>query len=95
MVLGHSSCGAVKAAVAAKATRSSVGSPALDTLVAPMLDAIDVEQDVATNVKSNALATAAQLVSKSKIIRTAVTKGHVKVVAGYYDILSGEVEVLA
>jgi carbonic anhydrase len=95
MVLGHSSCGAVKAAVAAKATRSSVGSPALDTLVAPMFDSINVGQDVATNVKSNALATVDQLISKSKIIGEAVSKGHVKVVAGYYDILTGAVEVLA
>lgn len=95
MVLGHSSCGAVKAAVAAKATRSSVGSPALDTLVTPMFDSIDVNQDINDNVKSNALTTAAQLALKSKIIGDAVAAGHVKVVAGYYDILSGEVKVLA
>jgi len=75
MVLGHSSCGAVKAAVSAKATRSSVGSPALDTLVGSMFDIIDVNQDIAVNVKSNALATAEQLISKSNIIGDAVTKG--------------------
>jgi len=94
MVLGHSSCGAVKAAVSAKATRSSVGSPSLDTLVNSMLRVINPKDDINENVKSNALATAKQLVSKSKIIKYAVKEGHVKVVAGFYNILSGEVEML-
>jgi carbonic anhydrase len=94
MVLGHSSCGAVKAAVSAKATRSSVGSPSLDTLVNSMLRVINPKDDINENVKSNALATAKQLVSKSKIIKHAVKEGHVKVVAGFYNILSGEVEML-
>jgi carbonic anhydrase len=94
MVLGHSSCGAVKAAVSAKATGSSVGSPSLDKLVAPMVRVVDPEKPVHENVKSNAMATAKQLVAKSKLIREAVAKRHVIVVAAYYDILSGKVELL-
>jgi len=97
VVLGHESCGAVRAALGgadpdtpslaalAKRLRSSfVGIP---------YDSRDAA-NVNRAVEANARAGAAQLLANSRVIRDAVLTQRVKIVAAYYSFETGEVKVL-
>ena len=96
VVMGHDSCGAVKAALTTPKGKSA-GSPDLDTLVAqiqPNLEKVKPEDDktIRGPVRANVDGVTRQLTRKSEILRKAVESGKVKVVSAIYALASGKVE---
>ncbi|MEK7690527.1 MAG: carbonic anhydrase [Bdellovibrionota bacterium] len=103
VVMGHESCGAVKAAMDTPPTKSA-GSMDLDTLVSAIRPNIESYRKLAssstdpeaktlrTPVKMNVNGVAARLLKRSKILRHLVHTGKLKVVGGVYGLASGEVE---
>ncbi len=102
LVLGHESCGAVKAALEAPAkAKVGVGSPDLDWLVGairPVLKARGLasvsseDPHLRKPVMANIDSVTENLVVRSKIIGDAVAKGNLKVVRGIYSLDSGRVD---
>jgi carbonic anhydrase len=101
MVLGHSDCGAVKAAIdVANADRSfpagefgSIG-PVVDAVV-PSVESLPADQRTMRScVEANARAQAQELAGKGPIIAPAFEAGTLKVVAAVYDVGTGRVELL-
>ncbi len=90
MVLGHSACGAVKAAIAAKAAPGQIS--ALYRYIRPAVDAAG--GDFEKSIKANAQIQAKLLTESSPVIADAVKGGTLKVVAAYYDLASGQVALL-
>ena len=90
MVLGHGSCGAVKASIAAKAVPGQISS--LYRYIRPAVDAAHGDLDAA--IKANARIQAKLLGDSSPVIASAVKDGKLKVVAAYYDLAIGEVALL-
>lgn len=89
MVMGHSGCGAVKAA------RNDVPlTPLLEQLVTPIRSSLTPGEDLEAAVKGNARYTAQQLPQRSTVLSDAVKKGQLKIVASYFDIHSGTVTLL-
>lgn len=98
VVLGHTSCGAVKAAVDTM-DGSSAGSPNLDQLVADIRPRIAAsvkakkpEKDLRDPSTANARGIAKDLLARSKILSDAVQSGAVKIQVGLYDLGTGLVE---
>lgn len=99
VVLGHESCGAVKAALSTP-VGTSIGSPDLDQLVStiqPTLEGTDrkiAAQDTLLRapVMANASFVAKRLVTRSPIIRKHVESGNLKIVTGIYGLESGKVD---
>jgi carbonic anhydrase len=91
MVLGHSSCGAVKAAIAAKAVPGQIS--ALYSYIRPAVNAAN--GDLEGSIKANAKIQAELLRESSPIIADAIKTETVRVVAAYYDLASGNVAILA
>ena len=90
MVLGHSDCGAVKAAIANKTVPGVIGA-----LYPYLRAAIDTSgPDVKGVTESNAKIQAHILSESSTVIAAALKEKTLKVVAGYYDIGTGSVSVL-
>ncbi|MBX2994326.1 MAG: hypothetical protein KF681_05880 [Bdellovibrionaceae bacterium] len=92
LVMGHTHCGAVKAAIATKT--GSAGSPSLDALVKdikPRLPA-STSADVAVESAGNAKGVASDLLKRSAIIREKVTKGEVKIESALYHLNDGHVD---
>lgn len=97
VVMGHTSCGAVKAAHSF-APGADVGSPYLNALVA------DIQPRIATKLNAkasdsfiaegwdNTKGAAKALIEKSKIIREAVKSGQLRIESALYHLKSGEVE---
>jgi carbonic anhydrase len=90
VVMGHTQCGAVKAAL----TKAS-DTPAIKELVAAIRPAIEsvppeaVDQAVAANVRY----VREQLVRASALLAGLVREGKLKVVEGVYDLATGEVKL--
>jgi carbonic anhydrase len=100
MVLGHSNCGAVTAAIDAAngATSFPAGEyGAIGSLVDRIVPAIAaVPADARTLpacVGANAVAQAADIASRGPIIKQAVESGAIDVVAAVYDLESGRVSL--
>jgi carbonic anhydrase len=99
LVMGHDSCGAVKAALQTPKGESA-GSADLDSLVASIRPGISefkasvVDQDkrVIAPVKKNVSYVAKDLLRRSKILRGAVEEGKIAVAQGIYMLDSGKVE---
>ncbi len=92
VVMGHQSCGAVTAAMAGGNNGYSINH-----LLAHITPAIAEAGDgagVNDVVKVNAKITAADLTSRSSIIKNAVDSGTVKIVSAYYNLDSGKVDFL-
>ncbi len=90
VVMGHSGCGAVKAAMAAKAVPGQIS-----TLYAPIRPAIERGgDDLEATIKANAQIQANLLRTASPVVADLVRQGKLKVVAAYYDIGSGRVSLL-
>lgn len=97
LVMGHTSCGAVKAA-ATTAQGASAGSESLDKLIADIKPritgrstaAVDLDRDSTLNAQG----VAADLVKRSKIIGHAIQEKNVKVSASLYHIDTGTVDFL-
>lgn len=82
VVIGHESCGAVKAALSDK----DPDSPSLKALVEKIRDNLGRKKPKEKEaIEMNARATASQLVGESEIIRKAVDAGKVKIVTAYYS----------
>jgi len=101
MVLGHSDCGAVKAAIeVASGTRTfpageygSIG--AVVEGIVPSVESVQPEQrTVSACVEANARAQAKRLAAADPIIRPAVEAGGLRVVAAICDVESGSVTLL-
>jgi len=91
LVMGHSGCGAVKATIQGKGVPGQISS--LFPHIQPAVD--QAGPDLAAATKANAKMQAALLREASTVIASMVKEGKVKVVAGYYDLSTGAVELLA
>jgi carbonic anhydrase len=90
MVLGHSGCGAVKATMAGKEVPGEIS-----TLFAHIQPAVDRSGgDIETAVKENARLQAKVLGESSPVLSGLVKEGKLKIVAGYYDLATGRVNLL-
>jgi len=90
LVLGHGSCGAVKATIEGKAVPGQIS--ALYPHIRPAVEQAGSNLEAAT--KANAKIQAALLRQASTVISGLVKESKLKVVAGYYDITSGSVTLL-
>jgi carbonic anhydrase len=90
LILGHSNCGAVKAAVAGKSVPGQISS--LYPHLQPAVD--QAGHDYKAVTKANAKIQAKLLSEASTVIAEKIKEGQLKVVAGYYDIGSGVVTLL-
>jgi carbonic anhydrase len=94
VVLGHTKCGAVSAAVAGGEVPGHLKS-IVDSLESAVAMAKKKPGDAVDNaVRINARLSAAALAQTGPIIGEAVTAGQVKIVAARYDIATGQVEFL-
>ncbi len=90
VVLGHSSCGAVKAAIQGAAVPGQISS--LFPHIQPAID--QAGPDVDATIKANAKAQATLLAESSTVISAMVKEKKIRVVAGYYDLASGAVTLI-
>jgi carbonic anhydrase len=90
MVLGHSSCGAVKASIAAKPVPGQIS--ALYRHIRPAVD--EAGGDLEKAIKANARIQARLLGESSPVVAEAVKGGTLKVVGAYYDLVTGGVTLL-
>ena len=90
LVMGHSNCGAVKAAIQGKGAPGQISS--LFPHIQPAID--QAGPDLAAATKANAKIQATLLREASTVIAGMVKENKLKVVAGYYDLGSGAVELL-
>ena len=91
LVMGHSGCGAVKATMQGKEVPGQISS--LFPHIQPGVDRGGSNLEAAA--KANAQIQATLLREASTVIAQLTKDGKVKVVAGYYDLGSGAVELLA
>jgi carbonic anhydrase len=98
VVLAHTRCGAVDAAckvVTQNATYPGLIGPMINPILPAALAVRDEAGDFVTNAaKESARRTAKGLASLSTILSEAVNAGRVKILAGIYDLASGEVTYL-
>ena len=90
MVLGHGSCGAVSAAIAAKDVPGQIS--ALYQHIRPAVD--QAGSDLNAAIRANARIHARLLQEASPVIARAVKQGGLKVVAAYYELATGVVTLL-
>jgi len=90
MVLGHGSCGAVKATIEGQPVPGQIS--ALYSYIRPAVDRAGRDTDAAS--KANASLQATLLRESSPVIAEAVKSGKLKVVAAFYDLVSGRVSLL-
>jgi carbonic anhydrase len=101
VVLGHSSCGAVTAAVDGLFTREGSDSPHLGEVVRRIQPVVETVRDahphldrgelLAASVRENARSTAALLTRESSLLEGRVADGRLRIVAAEYALESGEV----
>jgi len=94
MVLGHSDCGAVKATIGGGDLEGHL--PTLAKAISPAVNQImDQPGDKVNNAaKLNAKMVSEQLKHSTPVISDLVSRGGLKVVASFYDLETGRVEVL-
>jgi len=90
LVLGHSNCGAVKAAIQGKAVPGQISS--LFPHIQPAVD--QAGPDLVATIKANAKYQASLLSKASTVISEMVKANSIQVTAGYYDLGSGTVTIL-
>jgi len=91
LVLGHSSCGAVKATMQGKPVPGQISS-----LFSHIQPAVDIAHgNLETAIKENAKIQAGLLADSSPVLSEMVSGGKLKIVAGYYDLASGRVSILS
>jgi carbonic anhydrase len=90
VVLGHSSCGAVKAAMKADTVPGQIS-----TLYQHLWQAVEQSDgNFAKAIQANAKIQAELLRTSSTVIRDAVKAGKLKVEAGVYDLATGKVTLI-
>jgi carbonic anhydrase len=95
LVLGHQSCGAVKAAretIAAKG-KAPGHIQSLVTAIKPAVEAT-AKDDLETTVKANVKNVVQALRSSTPILKAEVDSGKIQVVGGYYSLDTGAVTLL-
>src|SRR5262249_17460983 len=91
MVLGHSNCGAVPAAIATKPVPGQIS-----TLYRPLRPAVNESGgNLDEAIKDNAKIQAQLLRESSTVLAEAIAKGNLSIVAGVYDVGSGKVTLLS
>lgn len=90
LVMGHSNCGAVKAALAKKAVPGQIAS--LYPHLEPAVEAGG--GSVETTIKKNAVIQANLLAKTSTVLAPLVAEGKLKIRAAYYDVGNGIVTLL-
>jgi carbonic anhydrase len=95
LVLGHQSCGAVKAAKETIAAKGKAPGhiQSLVTAIEPAVEAT-VKGDLDTTIKANVRNVVQALRSSTPILRTKVDSGEVQVTGGYYSLDTGSVSFL-
>ncbi|MGB6985424.1 MAG: carbonic anhydrase [Candidatus Aquilonibacter sp.] len=89
IVLGHTGCGAVQAALSVAQTGNSPPGH-----IALLAEAIAPVAREANPVEANVRASARAVVRRSSIVRAAMARGSVRVAAAIYDLHSGLVTLL-
>lgn len=90
LVMGHSNCGAVKATIQGKEVPGQIS--ALYQHIQPAVDQAGPNAEAAT--KANAKIQAALLREASTVVSGLVKDKKLRVLAGYYDVGTGEVKLL-
>lgn len=91
LIMGHSNCGAVKAAIKGGPVPGQISA-----LFAHLQPAVDqAGHDATAATKANAKIQANLLRESSTVIADLVKEGKVKVVAGYYDLVTGAVTLIS
>jgi len=90
LVLGHSSCGAVKAAIAAQAVPGQIST--LYRYIRPAVDQAGTDYNAVG--RANAKIQAAILSEASPVLAERIKQHNLKIVAGFYDLKTGKVEML-
>jgi carbonic anhydrase len=90
MVLGHANCGAVKAAIDAKAVPGQIS--VLYPYIRPAVD--QAGPDLEAAIKANAKIQAALLRQSSPVLAERLKQNQLKILAAYYDLASGKVTIL-
>jgi carbonic anhydrase len=95
LVLGHQSCGAVKAAKETIAAKGKAPGhiQSLVTAIKPAVDAT-AKNDLETTIKANVKHVVDALRSSTPILKAKVDSGDVKVIGGYYSLDTGAVTFL-
>src|SRR5690606_33657214 len=100
VVLGHSKCGAIKGACAGVRLGNLSGllqkvEPSIETVG---LETAELERTDPKFIKAverqNVLATMAQILEKSPVLREMLENGEIGITGGYYDVDTGEVEFI-
>ncbi|WP_216856915.1 carbonic anhydrase [Acidisoma sp. S159] len=91
LVLAHSGCGAVKAAMAGKAVPGQIST--LYRFIRPAIDRANGDLTVAEKV--NAMIQAGLLRDASPVLSDLVKQGKLSIAAAYYDLGTGKVTLLA
>ena len=89
LVMGHSACGAVKAAMA-----SDPLTPLLEGLVKPIRASLKPGDDLTKAIQGNALYSAATLTQRSDVLKQAQASGKLAIKSAYFDIGTGKVTVI-
>jgi carbonic anhydrase len=94
IVLGHSGCGAVKAAVAGGETHTHIDS--LIHAIQPAVEEAKKEQGdlVENSVRANVRRSVEALKADASILAEKVKAGSLKIVGGIYDLKTGRVRLL-
>jgi carbonic anhydrase len=90
LVLGHSGCGALKAAIGGKPVPGQIS--ALFAALRPAVDASGGDLDAA--IKANARIQAHLLATASPLLAGLIGEGKLKIAAGYYALSDGKVSLL-
>jgi carbonic anhydrase len=94
VVLGHSNCGAVRAAASEEEMPSAYLQAIVDRIrptVQRLSPCFEGEELIERSVIANARQSAADVLSNSALLRDATAKGRLKVVSAVYDLRSGVV----
>jgi carbonic anhydrase len=91
MVMGHSACGAVKAAIGGKAAPGQI--TALYRYIRPAIDQVGPDESAVT--KANAQIQAKLLRESSPVMAERVAQGTLRVVASHYELATGKVTILS
>jgi carbonic anhydrase len=95
LVMGHSRCGAVTAAIQRKALPEQSFPGQISALFPHIEAAVDeAGPDVEATVRANALIQSHRLREMSPLLATMIDAGTVKVATGYFDIRTGSVTLL-
>src|ERR1700761_646227 len=90
LVVGHSRCGAVTAAIQGQAVPGRIG--ALFPYIEPAVE--QAGPDIEATVRANVLLQAARVREDSPLLAELIDAGKLKVAAGYFDLRTGEVTLL-